>query len=196
MADPEYGTVVVTKRTSATTTTETEPQVGEHVISTGLVRLNREWQPKDKAAQRFKDDLIKKVEQVLNNSSAGSGSGGGGSPGVEPDLFYDTGYFYVTASTDYDKTHNLGQVPTRFTIFYSNVLNPDPSNVKHVIQLIHAGAVKGVRDTGGGVLAEQWTGITIRMIGQNAIKVHTTEKITGNDANAPASGHLRILMWR
>ena len=185
MADPGYGTLVVTKRTSASTTTETDPQVGEHVVSSGLVRLNREWQPKDKATQRFKDDIIKKVEQVLNNTSTGS-SGGGSSPGVEPDLFYDTGYFYVAANLEYTKTHNLGQIPTRFTIFYSNVLNPDPAT--DTIKLLSPKIVldyKNVR-----------TGFSIAFTGQNTLMLITKDKIDGSGSLAPANGYIRILMWR
>ena len=192
--EPEYGTVVVTKRTSSAFISEAEKQEGEHIVSSPLVRLNREWQPKDKSAQRFKDDIIKKMEQVLNNTSSGSTPGedpGTGDPGISPDLFYDTGYFYVEANNEYFKTHNLSQIPSRLTIFYSNVLEPDPKNSAHKIHLIHAGWTRGIY-----LGTEQKSGISLRFTSQNDIKIVTTDKITGNGPNAPPNGHLRILMWR
>jgi hypothetical protein len=209
MADPDYGTFINGQRTSSTTvnTARTDGKTGEHIVSavSGLLRVNDEWQPKDKAAQRFKDDVIRRLEQLLNNTTLGSGEGsgggagggsvppggGGGGPGTGPDTFYDTGYFFVQANSEYTKNHTLGQIPTQFTIFYSNTLEPDPKNTQHVIRLIHSGIVKGYHSG-----AEQRTGISIRFTDQDEIKIKTVDKITDNGPSAPANGYIRIMMWR
>ena len=138
MTEDATKTVRTVRTVTPATPTGSQVLTGEHIVSTPLVRLNREWQPEDKSAQRFKDDIIKKVEQVLNNTSTGSSPGddtGTGSPGTEPDLFFDTGYMWLVCEghgawvpgAEYvDVTHNLGQVPSRFTFFFSNAQDPDP----------------------------------------------------------------------
>ncbi len=124
----------ITTRNTTSMNTGEEILEGEHETSKAVYRLNREWRPKEPAAQRFKDNVVRLLENILNNTSGGSGGGdpdpggGGGVPGIEPDLFWDSGYIWFFCNNDnpfvLEFAHNMGQVPTRYTIFYSNAAKP------------------------------------------------------------------------
>lgn len=214
MSEPTPSNAVITTRSTIQgSTKETEALVGKHIISTGLVRINREWQPKDRAAQRFKDDVIRKLEQVLNNVSLGSEGEGGG---TQPDLVYDSGYWYFECdqSSTYIKTitHNMGQVPSRFTFFYANKSEPDPE--QDDIRILAPGYVTNVdevkadfsivRSTTGFFCLLGGGASNPKIDGNNQIQIVISPySIDGYGAYAippnvggKYEGYMRVVMWR
>ena len=199
MNESSTDSTVVVRTNTPVTPTGNQVLTGEHIISEPLIRLDREWQPKDKSAQRFKDNLIKRVEQLLNNTSTGSSSGddtGTGTPGTEPDLFFDTGYMWLvcenspfhTAGADYvDVTHNLGQVPSRITVFYSRAQEPDPAK-----DVIHYVSPFIIRDNNNEAV-----GFQVKVTGINSVRLQVAaDRLFQSGTSAYQRGNFRILMWR
>lgn len=206
-SEPDY--VVGAKRTTDSTSSSTSGILvtGDHVVSSNILKVNKEWQPKDKAAQRFKDSIVKYVEQILNNTSSGSGpiedpddETGGSNPGggTTPDLFYDTGYFYIKCklvnpghnSWYVDKTHNLGQVPSRFSVFYTNdptLSIADPNSDYRWV------APCGIRDYN-----DHWVGFQILIKTANKVQIQAPgdRLIQTGTSNPIAAGYLRVMMWK
>jgi hypothetical protein len=113
--------------------------------------------------------------------------GGGGGTGLK--AFHDTGYFYISIGDEIVKKHGFNQIPTRFTMFFSNVLNPNPLNPQHFIYLTHSGTIKDANN--------DFTGIRIRFTSQNEITIEAAGgKLIFSGGGAYTEGYLRILMWR
>jgi hypothetical protein len=212
MSEPTPTNPIISTRSTITgSTKETEALVGKHIISTGLIRINREWQPKDRAAQRFKDDVIRKLEQVLNNVSLGSE---GESGGTVPDLVYDSGYWYFQcnpAGSNYVKTitHNMGQIPSRFTFFYANAAEPDPeiNDIRVVVprytQHYDPTGTPTNFTSGFFCLTGPVTGYPINGNNQVVISIskhwldgYDTYGIPPRDENDKGNGYMRVVMWR
>jgi hypothetical protein len=201
MGEQPTKTVGVYRTTTPETPSGESVLTGEHTVSAFVARMSREWQPKERSAQRFKDDVVKKLEQLLNNTSSGSPNiedPGGGSPGTEPDLFYDTGYMWLICSThpswkagdEYvDITHNLGQVPTRYTVFFSNNQKPDPNNPQHAIYVV---APFFIVDGNS-----EWVGWYLSITGTNSIRLKVAkDRLFQSGSSQYKQGNFRILMWR
>lgn len=203
------------------TTTATEPiesgdviLTGGVILSTGLFRLSREWQPKDKSAQRWKDDVTRKLEQVLNNVSYGSGSGseGGGSGGTTPDLVFDSGFWWFRCdhSIAYEKilNHNLGQVPSRYTFIYSNVAEPQLKNPEHDVRIQAPGLKRHVDsvDFVGQSVEYVTAGFFVEIESLNSIKISIAKDYLDGygtygipkqpEAGGFPQGYFRVIMWR
>lgn len=200
MSEQAAKTVRTVRTNTPTTPTGNQVIAGKHVIAPFLLRVDQEWQPDDKAAQRFKDSISKKVEQLLNNTSTGAAPGDDtetGAPGVSPDLFFDTGYMYLVCENagwhnpgdEYvDVTHNLGQIPSRFTIFFSNDQDPDPT-----VDDIFVVAPYLIRDYN-----DEWIGFQVKMTSVNSLrlKVAADRCFQSGSSQQYKHGHFRILMWR
>ena len=164
---PESSTITI-KNTSASTSEDI--LTGDHAVSEAIIRLNREWRPKEASAQRFKDNVISILEGLINNTNTTVPDQGEEEPpepppggGGSPELFYDSGYVYFKCDGSTGDiipfNHNLGQVPTRFTLFYSPVANPTVGT--DTIYVIAPGKVIDVNS--------DIVGVDIKITGQNTI---------------------------
>lgn len=184
---------------------------GEHTVSDDIIRLNREWRPKDPSAQRFKDNVIALLEGIVNNTNTTVPEQGEEEPpdpppgGGGPEMFYDSGYvpFTIGGSTwdVVEFPHNLGQVPTRTSIFYANVAEPDPNNITHEIIQIFPSLWLDANDHKIGsrlkVINKNSLQLTIAPNGLDGFYVDTT-----TDHRIPPldgfyrHGFIRLMAWR
>lgn len=184
--EPGGTPVITTKRTDVGYTPGETIYTGDQIVSFNIARVTREWQPKEKSAQRFKDDVIRRIEQIFNNTSIGTGGGeddeeGGG--GTSPDLFFDSGYFLLEHDSTATIKHNLGQIPTRFTIFCSEVVSPQIGT--DMIQLV----APGVSTNTSNELRGFW--VTFPTL--NTVKLWGGESYVWSSW---ADAYLRVLMWK
>jgi hypothetical protein len=194
---PDYTTIVGVKRTETGYVPGETIYTGDQIVSSDISRITREWRPKDKAAQRFKDDVIRRIEQIFNNTSTGTGGGeddeeSGG--GTSPDLFFDSGYFYLKAGVKGDPSHehtikhNLGQIPTRFTIFFCSVQNPsfDPD---HPVLLVSPNVVYDGYT--------EWCGFWVNFPTTNTMVLTSVkDRILYPGPTAATDGYFRVLIWK
>lgn len=196
---PNFNPVPGSKRTETGYVPGETIYTGDHVVSSSIAWITREWRPDDKAAQRFKDDVIRRVEQLFNNTSTGTGGGedeeaGGG--GTSPDLFFDTGYFWLTSKNYVPNNdthvvkHNLGQIPSRFSIFFCNKQNPDFDPLNPVII---ASPTVIVDD----LTPDTYAGFWVTFDTKNTLKFWGAKnKVIHSGSEAPQAGYFRMLMWK
>lgn len=137
-----------------------EIREGDH--KAGFIRkLDREWKPVNESERRFKEKILDEVEKNIS--------------GVPE---FDTGYMYVKIGESYTLNHNLKQIPSRISLFYSDSDEPkfNNSNIYEIIPII-------ISDIG----------IKIRHNNQNKCTVTIGDAaVFGSDEQ----GYIRIQMWR
>jgi hypothetical protein len=212
MTEPVPKSTSVTVKNTAASSSE-DILTGEHAVSDSIIRLNREWRPKEASAQRFKDNVISLLEGMVNNTNTtvpdqgeeeppDPPPGGGGSP----EIFYDSGYvFFEVVSGTWDTVpfkHNFGQVPTRFSLFYSNKANPVV--VEDDIIAIFP-ALRYDRDTTTvGTVVDHKIGSRLSVKDKNTIElVIAPNGLDGFDDNripplngSTRPGYIRLMAWR
>jgi hypothetical protein len=210
---PEPAATSVTVKNTAASTSE-DILTGEHTVSESIIRLNREWRPKEASAQRFKDNVISLLEGMVNNTNTtvpdqgeeepDPPPGGGGSP----EMFYDSGYVYFEVATalgwaNVPFNHNLGQVPTRFTLFYSNKAKPVVGSDDIVVIFPALRRNKYVETynydlkIGSRLVVDGKNSVTLK-IAPNGIDgfFGATDNIIPADDGTKRPGYIRLMAWR
>lgn len=79
---------------------------GFHVMPV-VRKVDRDWKPEDKAAQRFLQQVAERVDETDNGVPAA-----------------DSGYMYVSANETYDWNHGLNTIPSRLSLFLATKEDP------------------------------------------------------------------------
>ena len=203
MTEPVPKSTTVTIKNTAASTSE-DILTGEHTVSDSIIRLNKEWRPKEPSAQRFKDNVISLLEGMLNNTNTtvpdqgeelpDPPPGGGGSP----EIFYDSGYvyFYCDNTDPYlrEFKHNMGQVPTQFTVFYSSAANPVVGS--DIIYVVTPG--KFIDNAGLTI------GFDLKVKNKNTMEMSIAKDFISGGGTwgippitaGPNEGYIRLMAWR
>ena len=193
MADgtgPSVAPTITVKRTETGFVPGETLYEGDHVVATNITRVTREWRPEDKAAQRFKDDVIRRIEQLFNNTSTGTGGGeddeeSGG--GTSPDLFFDSGYFGMKKGEEHTIKHNLGQIPSKFTFFCASDITPEIGT--DIIMVVSPGLVFDGNS--------EWRGFWTDFPTKNTMLITTgTHGVVNSGSTGWVEGNFRVLMWK
>lgn len=148
------------------------------VVWDELTRISSDWVPEDQAAIRFRDEVLETLKKLVNGT---------------PD--YDTGWFYAEAgSKSYDVNHEIGAVPKRTLIYYSEV--EEPKAGKDVVWEISPQPATVVSSVGPPIVYLAY-GIWL----SHAADGSKSFVLTAQDyilawAAQYATGYLRVLVWR
>jgi len=140
-----------------------------------LKKIASDWIPEDPAGVRFRDAVVEALNRLLNDT---------------PD--YDTGWFYAEAGDNsYEIGHNIGAVPKRATVYFSEVEEP----VAGKDTVWHISCKWNIYQNLLGQLLKYGVYLIHSVDGKSSFILTAADYVRGWGTDG-VNGYLRVLLWR
>ena len=145
------------------------------IHNTGHIRdVVTEWNPKEPAAQEFKDMVVRELSALKNKA---------------PD--FDSGYIEVEVGNKYMVNHEkLGGIPNKVVVYHSSVAEPTEKDTVRIIPSITS------IDSGNPSLMAT-SGVQVNHFGDGKkTQLTAADDTLLQHAPAHTKGYIRLLLWR